>query len=359
MSPSKHGKQPMSKQENRGRRAASQDTSHVKQSTVIPGKWPDSVKEGVQRLLTEAKVMAAYATDCCGARLDYAQRYGWLSFPVPPGTKKSHRKQSNPDAPRWGATRDPKRIERDHEKWPDAGVGIPAGDNHLVDIEIDTVAGHGVNGAASFKTLEQQHGKLPVTLMFESPSGSVHRIFKYPEGVKIRNSVGLLGPGIDVLGEGGMFIAPPTERPGKGVYRWLNHKPVAEFPQWAIDLLATSEAPGKEHNADDDDDGEPEDPEKIARAVAAIPNDDGVDEQFWESINERDLINNPEEKIANRICRIGIFGTPSACAFTMVATLTKASRSLMPIRGATPTSTMLATPKRNGISITAHQHRRD
>jgi Bifunctional DNA primase/polymerase, N-terminal/Primase C terminal 2 (PriCT-2) len=106
--------------------------------------------------------------------------------------------------------------------------------------------------------------------MAESPSGSPHYYFKWPPNVIIRNHSSKIGLGIDQLGEGGMVIAPPSVRPGEGVYRWLNAAPIADAPQWLIDL-ATADDGDEERTPND----EPEaDPDKIAAAFAIIPNND-------------------------------------------------------------------------------------
>jgi hypothetical protein len=45
-----------------------------------------------------------------------------------------------------------------------------------------------------------------------------------------------LAKGVDVRGDGGMVIAPPTRRKG-GQYRWLNEHDIADAPQWLLDLV--------------------------------------------------------------------------------------------------------------------------
>jgi hypothetical protein len=156
------------------------------------------------------------------AALDYASR-GWAVFPVPPGTKRSYKRGEFSNGRRWGATRDPDEIRKDWERWPNANIGLPTGaDNGFFVVETDTPQGHAVDGAESLRRLEVIYGELPVTLMARSPSGSIHRYFKWPEdGRVIKNSTSKIGRGIDVRGEGGMVIAPPSVAPGKGAYVWI------------------------------------------------------------------------------------------------------------------------------------------
>jgi hypothetical protein len=178
------------------------------------------------------------------AALAYAA-HGWAVFPVPPGTKRSYKSAEHSDGRAWGMTREAAEIRADFTRWPDAGIGIPCGAvNGIIVVETDTVEGHGIDGSNSLAQLETKHGALPDTLKGISPSGSVHRYFKHPgAGIKIKSSASELGAGIDVKGDGGMVIAPPTARPGVGVYRWINRNPIAEPPAWLIELTKDRQPP--------------------------------------------------------------------------------------------------------------------
>ena len=170
------------------------------------------------------------------AALQYAEEFGWHVFPAPRGEKKSHKSAEHSGGRKWGMTKDPAEIERDWARWPDANIGVPTGSiNGIFDVEADTMAGHGVDGVASLATLEFEYGPLPPTRMAQSPSGSPHRLFKHPGGF-IKNSASELAEGVDVLGDGGMFIAPPSVR-RDGQYIWLNDLPIADAPQWLIDKV--------------------------------------------------------------------------------------------------------------------------
>jgi Bifunctional DNA primase/polymerase, N-terminal len=54
----------------------------------------------------------------------------------------------------------------------------------------------------------------------------VHVFFRYPAEKEIRNSAGWLGPGLDVRGEGGYVVVPPSRT--RGVYEWMERAPPAE-----------------------------------------------------------------------------------------------------------------------------------
>ena len=172
------------------------------------------------------------------AALEYAA--DWAVFPVPPGTKRSYKSAEYSNGRKWGMTRSAAEVTADFTRWPNAGIGVPTGAiNGFVVIDADTVEGHGVDGLAALERLQAEHGQLPDTLQAISASGSVHRLFKHPgPDIKIKCSSSELGPGIDVRGDGGMIVAPPTA--GR---RWLNRNPIADMPDWLIELTKGKQPP--------------------------------------------------------------------------------------------------------------------
>jgi hypothetical protein len=78
--------------------------------------------------------------------------------------------------------------------------------------------------------LEAQHGPLPITRMVRTASGR-HLWWKHP-GKPIPNSTKLVGPGLDVRGDGGFVVAPPSLHPNGVFYEWLNDAPIVEAPAW-------------------------------------------------------------------------------------------------------------------------------
>lgn len=200
--------------------------------------------------------------------LDYASR-GWPVLVLDPDTKVSLKSAKNsPTGLRWGQTTDPEEIRRDFKRWPNANVGIATGDEAgFFVVETDTADGHGegTDGAAELAKLEAEYGALPATLEAESPSGSVHRYYLH-HGFPIKNSASAVAPGVDVRGDGGMVVAPPSVKPGKGAYKWRNNLPIVPCPQWLLDrILAGKEKP------------EPE-PTISQQAMATVPPRDGFDD---------------------------------------------------------------------------------
>jgi Bifunctional DNA primase/polymerase, N-terminal/Primase C terminal 2 (PriCT-2) len=217
------------------------------------------------------------------AAIEYATENGWKVFPAPAGEKKSHKSAEYSNDERWGATRDPKQIRKDWKRWPDANVGIPTGaENGFFVVEADTLKGHGVDGIASLRELEAKHGKLPDTLMAMSPSGSVHYYFKHRGGsLKIKCSTSEIAKGVDVKGDGGMVIAPPSSR-ADGEYVWLNHLEIADAPAW-LELITERprQLPAK---ASFPSNLPPPDIEEIRAAVRAIKNDETTSREKWYTV---------------------------------------------------------------------------
>jgi Bifunctional DNA primase/polymerase, N-terminal/Primase C terminal 2 (PriCT-2) len=180
------------------------------------------------------------------AVLFYAKVFRWPSFPVPPGTKKSHTcADRSRSGRRWGAERDPKILERYWRRWWNANIGIPTGvENGFFVIDCDTPEGHDVDGIRNFAALVHHHRPLPPTLTAVSPTGSRHLYFQYPDGRIVCNSEGKAGrglaPGVDVRGEGGMVLAPPSKKSLKDGrrYTWVNWgTPIAAAPEWLLKLV--------------------------------------------------------------------------------------------------------------------------
>jgi Bifunctional DNA primase/polymerase, N-terminal/AAA domain len=193
----------------------------------------------------------------------YATRNGWSVFPAPAGQKKSHKSAKHSGGRKWGMTTDADEIRRDFEQWPDANVGVVCGAvSGIFVVEADTMAGHGVDGIASLTALEAEHCALPDTLQAMSPSGSIHYYFKHP-GFDIKNSASAIASGVDVRGDRGMVVAPPSVKPGNGAYTWRNNLPIADAPQWLLErIIAGKEEP------EPDEESEPE--LSISQRAAAL-----------------------------------------------------------------------------------------
>lgn len=125
-------------------------------------------------------------------------------------------------------------IEDWYTRWPDGNVGIVTGViSGLIVLDIDPKHG----GDASFAELIQQHGPLPHTIEAITGGGGRHLYFAHPGG-RVRNKVGL-APGIDLRGDGGCVVAPPSIHSSGKAYTWIEghdpeHAPLALMPGWLL-----------------------------------------------------------------------------------------------------------------------------
>lgn len=107
-------------------------------------------------------------------------------------------------------------IDRWFRHWPDANLGIVTGRiSGLVAVDVD--ARHG--GPDSVAELEALHGPLPATVEAATGGGGRHLYYAHP-GQPVANRVGLR-PGIDLRGDGGCVVAPPSVHPSGRRYAWV------------------------------------------------------------------------------------------------------------------------------------------
>lgn len=92
----------------------------------------------------------------------------------------------------------------------------------------------------SLKTLEEQHGPLPITRQSRSSRGP-HFWFKTPI-VPLQGTKSRIGPGLDVKAEKGYVVVPPSIHPDGPAYCWVNDAPIVDAPSWLL-VLARKPTP--------------------------------------------------------------------------------------------------------------------
>jgi len=157
------------------------------------------------------------------AALAYARR-GVPVFPCERGAKRPLTPNGH-----WDATTDRRAIERWWRRQPSANIGLPTGKKSgIVVLDVDD------GGLESLAMLEREGAPVPKTARARTGGGGIHVFFRYPASTEIRNSAGLLGPGLDVRGEGGYVVVPPSRT--HGPYEWVDRSPLAEA-SWLIERL--------------------------------------------------------------------------------------------------------------------------
>jgi putative DNA primase/helicase len=164
------------------------------------------------------------------AALRYANRYGWRVFPLDgkePRVKGGFR----------SATTDERTIRKWWKKWPDANIGIACDSEHgPIVVDLDEPKGDEISGFKFLKRLELPREGL-VTRSAISREGRLHLYF-----LPMRNDTRLkrmIRPfthkgkkvAIDILGDGGYVVAPPSIHPDtEEPYRWESKIDMAPFP---------------------------------------------------------------------------------------------------------------------------------
>ena len=162
-------------------------------------------------------------------------RRGWRLFPCEARGKR-------PLIVDWPskASCDPDRIGSWLNQWPNCNWAVVTGaESGFFVLDVD-----GEQGQQSLRSLAGGWEQVPETLAVKTASCG-HLYFRWPENVEIRNSAGKLGLGLDIRGEGGYVIVPPSVHPSGHTYHWLGqgeHTPLAPAPPWLLERLAQSPA---------------------------------------------------------------------------------------------------------------------
>lgn len=118
---------------------------------------------------------------------------------------------------------------------PNANIGIITGKlSGVFVLDID-----GLEGLANLRKLEEKYGVLPQSWEAISGGDGQHIYFKYPEHGNVKTSAGQIAPHIDVRGEGGFIICPPSIHPTGRQYEWSVDcaEKIATAPDWLLKLV--------------------------------------------------------------------------------------------------------------------------
>lgn len=176
-------------------------------------------------------------TKLARAALAYAERFGWAVFPLAPRSKLPAIAEKFGGHGCLDATKDIEQIARWWEVDPNRNIGIATGSPSGIFV-LDVDARHG--GEESLDALVERHGALPETVISRTGGAGLHFVFRHVAG--IRNSAGRLGTGLDVRGDGGYIVAPPSVHDSGRPYAWdvdndPDERAIAEAPAWMIGLL--------------------------------------------------------------------------------------------------------------------------
>ena len=162
--------------------------------------------------------------------LKYAER-GWPVFALQPKNKiplKGSRGFKD-------AATNEAILTRAWDEHQDANIGMATG--KIAEVWVLDIDGEA--GSKSLTALENELGPLPETLEQRTGSGGRHLFFRWPAAREVRNRQSLR-PGIDIRGEGGYVVLPPSVHPNGTEYAWPygEKTPIVDVPPAWLDMIA-------------------------------------------------------------------------------------------------------------------------
>lgn len=147
------------------------------------------------------------------------------------------------------ASRHPDEIKRLWARCPGANVSVAMGAaSGLLGLDVDVKGGR--DGKASLAALEAEHGPLPPTPHYTTPSGGLGYLFCHPGG-SVQNRMDFL-PGLELHSDGTAMTLPPSRKDGRA-YVWqlspanarmtLGGARFADPPPWLLAAAAPARAP--------------------------------------------------------------------------------------------------------------------
>ncbi|MGB8990066.1 MAG: bifunctional DNA primase/polymerase, partial [Candidatus Sulfotelmatobacter sp.] len=167
------------------------------------------------------------------AALEPVLQYGWRLFPCAERGKV-------PLLKNWprSASSDADVIRKWAERHGDCNWGVATGpESGVFAIDVDEEAGE-----ESFNSLVDEHGVWAETLAAITGRGR-HFYFDWPASGTIRCSAGKLGTGVDVRGDGGYCVIPPSTHPSGARYEWTGKPQVAVAPDWLLRSITSAAQP--------------------------------------------------------------------------------------------------------------------
>ena len=142
--------------------------------------------------------------------LDAALEYLDMGFSVLP----VRRENKKPYLERWRELQErpatAEEVEGWWKLWPDANVAIICG----------RISGIFCVDADGPEGMDWVGRNLPLTSVYSKTARGLHAIYAVAEHAVIRNKVSL-APKVDIRGEGGYFVAPPSVHETGHVYHWV------------------------------------------------------------------------------------------------------------------------------------------
>ena len=137
------------------------------------------------------------------------------------------------------ATIDQDTIRQWWTRQPKYNVAVATGEKSgIFVLDVD-----GENGETTLRNLETRHGPLPLTVETITGGGGRHIWFKHP-GHPVKNSAGTLGRGLDIRGDHGYIISPPSIHASGRAYQWSvdSGNSFVAAPEWLSNKIVILDA---------------------------------------------------------------------------------------------------------------------
>ena len=149
----------------------------------------------------------------CDAAIGYVKK-GFAVFPLKYRDKVPLTRNGCKDA-----TTDAAQIKAWWQKYPNANIGLATGSvsQNVFVIDLDIDEDRGIDGYHSLEDWQREHGDFPETWTAITGRGGYH--LYYRGNGKIKNRAGIID-GVDIRGNGGYVVAPPSIHKNGNRYEW-------------------------------------------------------------------------------------------------------------------------------------------
>ena len=147
------------------------------------------------------------------AAIEYAKK-GFAVFPLKYRDKVPLTRNGCKDA-----TTDAAQIKAWWQKYPNANIGLATGSvsQNVFVIDLDIDEDRGIDGYHSLEDWQREHGDFPETWTAITGRGGYH--LYYRGNGRIKNRAGIID-GVDIRGNGGYVVAPPSIHKNGRRYEW-------------------------------------------------------------------------------------------------------------------------------------------
>ena len=147
------------------------------------------------------------------AAIEYAKK-GFAVFPLKYRDKVPLTRNGCKDA-----TTDAAQIKAWWQKYPNANIGLATGavSQNIFVIDLDIDEDRGIDGYHSLEDWQREHGDFPETWTAITGRGGYH--LSYRGNGKVKNRAGIID-GVDIRGNGGYVVAPPSIHKNGNRYEW-------------------------------------------------------------------------------------------------------------------------------------------